>query len=103
VQVEHGLACGGAYVDADVVAVGGVGLFYHGAGCVDRGQQFCLLFPGGVKPGGHVALGDEECMAGRYGVRVPDAVYERAVVEALFGCNGAERAGVCMHESLHDG
>jgi len=90
VEVEHGLAGGCAGVDADVVAVGVVARFDVGAGDVGRVHQLAAFLGAGVEPGADVAHGNEQGVAGRGGIAVPQAVDERAAVEDPLGLRIAE-------------
>ena len=71
VQVEDGLACRLADVDADVEAVGPVALLDDGLCFVDGSSESGLLVLRGLEPGGDVPPRDDEEVAGRDGEGVP--------------------------------
>jgi len=72
VEVEDGLASGPSDVQADVVAVGVVAVGHEVAGPVEGGEDGRALLVARVEPGGDVAPGDDEEMAGGHGEGVPE-------------------------------
>ena len=99
VQVHHRLASGGPGIHADVVAVGRV----LGVQCeleLGDGSPDLLLLPrGGVEPGGDMASGDDEGVAGGHGVAVADGDDEVAAPDDAIVGQCAEGAGGFRHRS----
>jgi len=70
-EVENRLAGGGAAVDADVVAIGSIMLLDDPFGLMDGRDEGHLLRGRGLEPGRNVPSRDQQGMAWRYGVGIP--------------------------------
>lgn len=93
VEVHDGLARGLASVEADVVAVGLVGLVEFRFRLVDELEDRALFFGGGVEPGRDEAARDDEGVAFGDGVLVVHGEGERVGCDPRFAGYLEEGAG----------
>lgn len=93
VEVGDGLAGGGAVVEADGVAVGGEAGVDESLGVREGGYQGFALGGLEIAPGGDVAMGRDEEVAGGHGISVPDPFHQGADEGDRFDGRKAEWAG----------
>ncbi len=90
-EVRHGLPCSRAIVDADIEAIWTELQLRGDLGLVEQGEHGCALFGRDLKEGGDVSLGDDEAMARRHGIAVPNP--DSVVVAANDALRGQRAEG----------